>query len=247
MTVKDKTMDDLLFPSIPIDNWQMMQWDRIALTGILSRLRPKCALEIGVYFGGSLALTSQYAERIIAIDIDPAVLDRFAVPANADLRIGNSVDLIPSILDEITKAAIPLNYVLIDADHSAEGVRRDIELVLEYKPIEPMFILIHDSGNPECRRGICAADWNKSRYVQSVECDFVPGQVIEHSVKDGKGEVWGGLAVAYLTPTERHGAVQINQAAKTSIEWLHKLSPASSSIFSHLRPRIKRLQAAFLK
>ena len=44
-----------------------------------------------------------------------------------------------------------------------------------------MFIAVHDSGNPECRRGISSASWASSPYVHSVELDFVPGQIIEHA------------------------------------------------------------------
>lgn len=225
MTVFAPTnIEDILFPNVLRENWQMMPWERIALTGILSRLRPKFALEIGVYYGGSLSLTSQFAEKIVAVDIDPDVKNRFKIPDNVDLRIGSSDSLVPKILRELSQNATPLNFVLIDADHSAQGVKRDIELVLEYKPIEPMLVAIHDSGNPHCRAGILAADWSKSPYVHSVECDFVPGQVIEHAVQDGKGEVWGGLALAFLSPVLRNGNLVIGQAAKTSVEWIHRLS-----------------------
>lgn len=223
-TLAPTNLEEILFPDVLRENWQMMPWERIALTGILSRLRPKFALEIGVYYGGSLSLTSQFAEKIVAVDIDPEVQTRFKIPDNVDLRIGNSVTLVPKILRELSNNGSPLNFVLIDADHSAQGVKRDIELVLEYKPIEPMLVAIHDSGNPNCRAGILAADWSKSPYVHSVECDFVPGQVIEHAVKDGKGEVWGGLALAFLSPVPRSGNLVIGQAARTSVEWIQRLS-----------------------
>jgi len=145
-----KSFEDVVFPGVVRDNWQMMGWERIALTGVLSRLKPKTALEIGVYYGGSLSLTAQYAEKIVAIDIDPDVPDRFECPPNVDLRIGNSSDLIPGILGELRQVGAQLNFVLIDADHSAAGVTRDIELVLAYVPTAPMIIMMHDSGNPDC-------------------------------------------------------------------------------------------------
>jgi cephalosporin hydroxylase len=44
-----------LFPGIPLDHWQMMDCERIALIGLLARLRPKLAIEVGVYHGGSLS------------------------------------------------------------------------------------------------------------------------------------------------------------------------------------------------
>lgn len=210
-----------LFPDVLHEKWQMCTGERIALTGVLARLKPKLALEIGVYWGGSLSLTAQFSGEVIAIDIDPEIENRFAVPDNVDLRIGSSVELIPSVLSEIKNEGKALEYVLIDADHSAEGVRRDIELLLAYEPLTPMVLLIHASGNTDCREGILSANWGSSPFVQYVDCDFVPGQVIEHTVVGNKGEVWGGLAIAYLTPQERTGELVVTQSARASIAAVH--------------------------
>src|SRR5690349_2098184 len=128
-------LDSFLFPDVLRDRWQMSVSERIALTGVLARIKPRLSLEIGVYWGGSSSLTVQYSEELIAVDIDPKVRDRFSIPSNLDLRIGNSTELIPAILKEIAEAQKPLAFVLIDADHTASAVRRDIELVLAYQPI----------------------------------------------------------------------------------------------------------------
>ncbi len=217
--------DDIIFPNVISENWQMMPWERIALTGLLSRMKPKGALEVGVYYGGSLSLTSQYVEKIIGIDIDEAVRDRFVPASNVELWIGDSIDLIPRALAQFTAQGLPLNFVMIDADHSAAGVRRDIELVLDYTPVEPMLIVMHDSGNPDTRNGILSANWAKNPHLHSMECDFVPGQIIEHAVTAERGEIWGGLAVAYLDPTPRVGEPRISQSAYTSIRSLHHCAP----------------------
>ncbi|WP_375453775.1 class I SAM-dependent methyltransferase [uncultured Methylobacterium sp.] len=217
--------EDLVFRDVIIQNWQMMQWERIALTGLLSRIRPEGALEVGVYHGGSLSLTSQYAREIIAIDIDPEVPGRFHCPANVDLRIGPSQDLIPQALADFEARGVPLHYVLIDADHSASGVKRDLELVLAYSPRQPLVILMHDSGNPDTRRGILSVDWAANPHLHFVDCDFVPGQIIEHAVTAASGEIWGGLGLAYLDPTPRAGFPEIRQSAQTSIRCLHHCAP----------------------
>ena len=195
----------------------MMESERIALTGVLARVRPRGALEVGVYYGGSLSLAAQFCEHIVAIDIDQAVRDRFTLPDNAKLLIGNSQDLIPKALSHFEQLGIPLEYVLIDANHSAEGVRKDLDLVLAYRLRTPMVILAHDSGNENCRKGILAANWNSNPHVHFVQCDFVPGQIIEHSIQDGKGEVWGGLALAYLDPQPRAGEAIVSQGAATTV------------------------------
>ena len=209
--------DACLFPGLIRDNWQMMDCERIALTGVLARLRPQAALEIGVYYGGSLLLATQFAKHVIAIDIDPAVTTRFHRPPNAELLVGNSREMIPRALSRLEAMRLPLQYVLIDADHSAEGVRRDIGLVLQYRPRTPMVILVHDSGNERCRAGILNADWNSNPHVHYVQCDFVPGQIVEHSIRNGRAEVWGGLALAYLDPRARSGGVVLSQGAATMV------------------------------
>lgn len=93
----------------------------------------------------------------------------------------------------------------------------DINLVLQYRPVAPMVILVHDSGNPGCRAGILGADWKANPYVHSVQCDFVPGQIIEHSIKGGRAEVWGGLALAYLDTKPRSGELLISQGSATMV------------------------------
>src|SRR5262245_19010626 len=118
-------LDEILYPNVPTANWQMLLPERIALTGLLSRLRPHRALEVGVYYGGSLSLIAQFCDRVWALDIDPDVASRFHIPANVDLRIGEPANLLANTLDELNSDGEALNFVLIDADHSADGVRRD--------------------------------------------------------------------------------------------------------------------------
>lgn len=222
----------LLFPGVLCDNWQMMECERIALTGVLARVRPLGGLEVGVYYGGSLSLAAQFCRQLTAIDIDPAVCSRFPLPRNAELLVGPSQEMIPRALARFEAEGIPLQYVLIDAQHSAEGVHRDISLVLQYRPSRPMVILIHDSGNERCRAGILAADWNANPHVHWVQCDFVPGQIIEHSIREGRGEVWGGLALAYLDSRPREGTVVVAQGAATTVRGLQFLAKDLSLLAS---------------
>jgi hypothetical protein len=215
-------LDEVLYPNIPTANWQMLMSERMALTGMLARLRPRRALEVGVYYGGSLSLIAQFCEQVWALDIDPAVPTRFVLPPNVDLRIGDRKRLLENTLAELEHRKLPLNFVLIDADHSAAGVQRDIETLIHRRlpPVEPMFVLIHDSGNPGCRQGIARASWAKCPYVHTVEMDFVPGQIIEHEVRDGRSEVWGGLAMAYLNPRPRMHDLVVGASSATTVSAL---------------------------
>jgi hypothetical protein len=129
---------------------------------------------------------------------------------------------LPTLIRELNQARAALNFVLIDASHSAEGVRSDVENILSFQPTQPMVMVVHDGGNAECRRGLTLVDWQFNRHVHDVELDFVPGQIIEHSISGGAGEVWGGLALAYLDPLTRSQPLQVRAGAATTIRALQR-------------------------
>jgi glycosyltransferase involved in cell wall biosynthesis len=214
---KPANWTDVLYPGLKVDRWQMHDSERLALTALLARARPTCAIEVGTYFGGSLSLISEYSKLIFSIDIDPDVPQRVGQLANVNYLIGDSGQILPTLFQELSKAGIPVNFVLIDADHSVEGVRRDISLVLQYVPREPMFLLMHDSFNPGCRQGMLEAPWQDSPYCHFVDLDFVPGRAVDHPGA-GHGELWAGLAMAFFLPTRRDGALMIGQTASTSFK-----------------------------
>jgi hypothetical protein len=80
-----------------------------------------------------------------------------------------------------------------------------------------MFVVMHDSGDAECRPGINSADRASCPYVQHIELDFVPGQIIEHAIRDDRSEVWGGLALAYLSPQPRVGGLNFSAGSATTV------------------------------
>jgi cephalosporin hydroxylase len=203
--------EERLYPGCLTAEWQMTDSERLALTGLLHRHQPRVAIEIGTYRGGSLSLISQYAKLVVSIDIDPEIPTRYAHFKNVRFLTGYSHEVLPPLLDEFEASGIAVDFVLIDGDHSAAGVKRDIEIVIGRVPKAPMFIVMHDGFNPDCRRGMLQADWHSSPYVQWVDTDFVPGRVIEHGA--GTGEMWGGLAAAYLTPEPRTGPLQVRTSA----------------------------------
>ena len=106
------------------------------------RMRPRRVLEIGTAYGGSLYLWTRASAadaRVISVDMPPWELDD---PAEAGKRVqlrsfararqsielirGNSHDA--ASLDAV-RAALggePLDFLFVDGDDSADGVRRDI-------------------------------------------------------------------------------------------------------------------------
>ncbi|MDE1149608.1 MAG: class I SAM-dependent methyltransferase [Azospirillaceae bacterium] len=217
--------EHFLYPNIPTTNWQMLPSERMALTGLLARLRPKVALEIGIFYGGSLNLISQFAEQVWALDIDPQVTERFARPANVDIRIGDSNTMLASMLAELDGQGLTPDFVLLDADHSTEGVLRDLKVLLTIRPRAPMVILMHDSGNPACRQGMSSAPWASNPYVHDLDLDFVPGQMVAGGAP-GKYEVWGGFGLAYLRPEPRTNDLTIRTTGLATILELHRATAA---------------------
>jgi hypothetical protein len=187
------------------------------MAAILQRLRPRCAIEIGTYKGGSLSLLRQFATTVFSIDIDPEIPAKFGHFENVNFLTGRSQELLPVLLQELDAAGMPVSFVLVDGDHSAEGVRRDIELLLDYVPKVPMIVLMHDGFNPDCRRGMLEARWSRSPYVHFVDLDYIPGRVVEHG-GGGDGEMWGGLAMALFSPQPRAGELRVEASGKRTFD-----------------------------
>ena len=192
--------------------WHMSYSDRCAFHYLLQALRPQAALEIGTDRGGSLDVLARAAERVYSIDIRTEVRERLAPHfANVEFLTGDSAVLIPQVLTQVQSQGQALQFALVDGDHTAAGVRRDIDAVLAYRPQQPMCIVMHDSFNPAVRKGICDADWQANPQVHFVETDFSPGGLSAQTMAGDR--MWGGLAVAMLLPQERAGDVQFSQSS----------------------------------
>ena len=164
---------------LEFDHWMMTDAERSSLTALLHRLRPQCAIEIGTYRAGSLAVVSRYADKVYSLDIDPSCKTDFADQfANVEFITGRSQQTLPDTLQRIRESGQTLGFVLIDGNHSEYGVRSDINSLLDYKPDAPLYILMHDSFNPGCRRGMRTAEWSSNPHVHLVELDYVSGRLM---------------------------------------------------------------------
>lgn len=213
----NRNWEDTLYPDCLCINWQMNHSERLALTAILSRLKPLCSIEVGTYKGGSLSLISQYSKMVFSLDIDPSISDKFGYFKNVSFLISPSAISLPLLLKELDAENIPVEFVLIDGDHSAEGVKHGLDTLMSYVPKKPLFVVLHDSFNPECRRGMLEANWDKSPYVHWVDIDFIPGRLVEDGEK-AHGEICGGLALVHMKPEIRSNKLIINQTAREMYE-----------------------------
>jgi hypothetical protein len=215
MIVSNPNSPTFKYDKFPLE-WQMTRCEKFAFQGLVEMIRPETAIEIGTYKGGSLQVLSKYSKSVYSIDISPdcreTLGDRFD---NVDFLTGESRNVLPPLLDQISESGKNLEFVLIDGEHTAEGVCADINRVLAYIPTKPLYIVFHDSFNPACREGILQADWAGCSYVHFVEVDFIPG--VYHLAAFDHAEarsMYGGLAVALMLPNPREHDLVIHQSQK---------------------------------
>ncbi|MCB0767875.1 MAG: class I SAM-dependent methyltransferase [Flavobacteriales bacterium] len=229
-------------------HWQMTNCERYALQDLLRRTSPKVSLEIGTYKGGSLQVIAHFSEHVHSVDIDPTVPERLAgLFDNVSYHTGPSAEVLPSLLADLEKQGTNIDLILVDGDHSAKGVRNDINKLLVFRPKGRCIIIMHDSFNPECREGIRTADWAGSPYVHSVDLDFIPGIYHESAYDTAPARsMWGGFACAVLQPSERKGPLEVRESQRGLFEAVRQVSMhapktvgnGGASLLSRIRRRL---------
>lgn len=204
-----------------VNYWMMSPSEQAAMVYLLEHRSPRVAIEIGTRFGGSLQVLSRYSERVYSLDIDPEVPGRLeGRHSNVEYLIGPSDETLPPLIERLEAEGAEIGFVLVDGDHSAEGVRRDINNVLRIRPKAELLVVMHDSFNPECRRGLCEAAWASCPQVHAVELDFVCGTV--NPSPKFRGQLWGGLALGVLRPEPRRGRFEVTGRADLTIAMIQE-------------------------
>lgn len=187
--------------------WSMTRAEQAVLLETLRIIKPKCAIEIGTFNGGSLQVISKYSEKVYAVDLTPSYRDECCEEfTNVNYLVGDSKKIIPELVREINNNNEVVEFVLIDGDHSKNGVLEDITNILKLIPKSAITVILHDSFNPNCRAGIKAYDYNANLYVHYVEIDYVTG-AFNH---DGLyREMWGGFACIKMSAEKRMTTLKI--------------------------------------
>jgi hypothetical protein len=175
--------------------WQMTFGERAVLEGVLSQLGPRLSIEIGTAEGGSLERIALHSEIVHSFDlVEPSLpRERFE---NVTFHTGDSHALLPAKLAELAAAGENVDFVLVDGDHSAEGVAADLRDLLDSPAIGRTVILIHDTLNDIVRSGIQQVAFDDCEKVVHVELDVVAG----HLSNGGPfhHELWGGIGVVVV-------------------------------------------------
>ncbi len=198
--------------------WEMSHAERHLLRGLMDRLRPRLAVEVGTFRGGSLSIISAYSQNVFALDIDQSIPERLKQFKNTQFLIGPSAQSLPMLLDSLRTKNLWPDFILIDADHSEAGVRGDIQSVLRRQPLKRTYVLMHDSFNPGCRRGIETAGWEQCPYAHFVEVDYTTGCVVNQPGNPANGQMWGGLGLAVLDPKPRAGTLTLDASGRELFE-----------------------------
>jgi len=193
---------------------------------LLVQHKPHTSIEIGCAQGGSLQAISRFSERVFSLDLDESIPitlgSRFN---NVEFIIGDSKTTLPQLVDRMNSEGKSAEFVFVDADHSEEGVRRDINALLKMEVKSRTLILMHDPFNPICRKGILSVDWNQCIYCHYVEVDFIPGVFFSKATPSAElNSMWGGLALAVLEPEPRVADLQISTSNQFIFDKMFPLS-----------------------
>lgn len=176
-------------------DWQMSFGERAALEGLLAQRRPRLSIEIGTAEGGSLGRIAAHSELTHSFDLVLPHHELRHLPG-VTLHTGDNHELLPRLLAELADAGENVDFVLVDGDHSTEGVRRDVEDLLESPALGNSLIVMHDTMNEVVRAGLEQVRYGAYPKVAYVDLDFVAGYMFHEPTL--KHELWGGLGLVVV-------------------------------------------------
>lgn len=161
-----------------------------AMLQLVKKHNPKTILEIGTHFGGTAWAMQQLCPKARLICVDNNILDLSfdtgeqltSLGVKADFIDGNSQ--IQETLDRVKELETTIDFVHIDADHSAEGARADWEL---YSTLVPKggIIALHDIC-PDVEAHGVAPLW------EEIKAEYKTEELWDLSEPN-----WGGIGIVY--------------------------------------------------
>jgi hypothetical protein len=187
-------LSEQVLPDILDDTlWQMSPGERAAIKGILAELAPALAIEIGTGQGGSLRRIAAASQAVHAFDDSRPSGELVAALPNVTFHTGDSHELLPRLLAALTERRANVDFALVDGDHSALGVKRDVEDLLASPAVGRTLIVLHDTANPQVREGLEAVEYRAYSKLTWVDLDWIPGFIFREG--SARGQAWGGLGV----------------------------------------------------
>ena len=180
--------------------WQMSAGEQAAIAGLVAQLEPRLAIELGTAQGACAGWLASRIPEVHSFDLSPPSLD---LPEGVTTHVGDSHQLLPTLLAQLAQEGRNVDLAIVDGDHSAAGVRQDVEDLLDSPAVGRTLVVIHDTANERVRLGLDAirfAAWPKVAYVH---LDWVPGQLFSDDARDPAGrplanELWYGLGLVVV-------------------------------------------------
>jgi Methyltransferase domain len=180
------------------DDWLTFPGERAAIEGVLSAVRPSVAIEIGTFRGGTLERICAHSQEVHVFDVQrfPELTpERFP---DVVFHIGDSNELLPRVLDQLAESSKNVDFVFVDAEHTKEAVRLDVESLVSSGCTARTAILLHDTLVPQVRAGVEAIDFAAHPKVRFVDLDFVSGRVMSEG--KSKDDLLSGLGLIVTAP-----------------------------------------------
>lgn len=223
--MKNYDISHPIYSNFSIDpkiEWQMSRAEKYCLIHLLENLNPEYSIEIGTYKGGSLQVLSEYSKYVYSIDIDSEPKNKLEkIFKNVIFKVGKSYDIINNVMKEIESKKGKLNFILVDGDHSKNGVRKDLECILSHNFKHPLTIILHDSFNPQCRSGMKSIDYKNYNSIEHIDLDYIHGC---YSPNKNHKEMWGGFAIIKINPKIKESNSRINQSQEMLFNSIYRNS-----------------------
>jgi hypothetical protein len=175
--------------------WQMTFGERAALEGILSGLQPRLSIEIGTAEGGSLRRIAAHSAEVHSFDLLEPSLPVHEW-GDVTLHTGDSHRLLPEFLAQLAADGRNVDFVLVDGDHSADGVEQDLNDLLGSPALQRSVIVVHDTANDIVREGVERVRFGDFERVRHWEPDFVAGHLSRS--EPYRLQLWGGLGLVIV-------------------------------------------------
>lgn len=178
----------------------MTRAERLLIYTMTFTLRPLRYLEIGTLKGGSALLVNAALNalgsdcKMVCVDPNPQISPEHweLLKPRTTLLKGYS----PQILPQAVEAAGGLfDLVLIDGDHTYQGLMRDAEGILPHVA-DGAYILFHDSLFVEVAKGL--RDFANKYHTQLVDFGTLTREVTTQQRENDTPVQWGGLRMMQI-------------------------------------------------
>ena len=195
-------LTDIDLNALDVLEWtpaHMSRAERLLLYTLIFTLRPTRYLEIGTLHGGSALIvtaamdTLDSSGKLVCVDPNPRISPEHWEKLKHRSTVVEGFS--PDVLSKAQQiAGGPFDFVLIDGDHSYEGLMRDAVGVLPFVS-NGAYILFHDSFFSEVRRGL--DDFVKEYADQVVDFGAMTREVTLQQTNAVPIE-WGGLRMVQV-------------------------------------------------